>query len=152
MAGAAPAYRYSYPERETVRAPRIQVIPGSGKKDRTTYLAPGLVTFAKFLAVAFVVFAFFGFARIWLSSATVTTALSSEEVSAKIETARSFGSELEVREGYLSNPTYLRVEAVKLSMGASHAQASIVLPEDIIKTDEAGNLSLSQSIKAANGC
>ena len=151
MAGAAPAYKYSYPEREMPRAPRIQVIPGSGQQERRSYLSPGLVTFAKFLAVAFVVFALFGFARIWLSSATVTTALSSEEVAGKIENARSYGSELEVREGYLSNPTYLRVEAAKLNMGAANNQAAIMLPEDIVKTDESGSLSLSLSLQAATG-
>jgi len=148
MAGAAPAYRYDYPERPAPQFPRVRVIPGDGQQGRTKGLSPTLVAFARISAIVLVVFALLGFFRVGLASATVTTALSAEEVSAKIESARSLGNELEVREGYLSNPTYLKVEASKLHMGAGEAPVTITLPEDMVKTDEAGALSLSLSLRA----
>ena len=148
MAGAAPAYQYSYPERLAPRSPRVRVIPGSGQQWQARSLSPALVAFARLVAVVLVVFALLGLLRIGLASATVTTALSAEEVAAKIESARSQGNELEVREGYLSNPTYLKLEAAKLHMGTSDTPTVIMLSEDRVKTDEAGGLSLALSLKA----
>lgn len=145
MAQAAPAYRY--PEYEPKRSPRIQVVPGRGKV--SDGLPSSLIMAAKILAVFLVVFALIGFARIGLASATVTTTVASEEISTQIESARSAGNNLEVRESHLSNPSYLKAEATKLKMREAGGTASLVLGEDIVKTDTEGNLSLARSLKAA---
>lgn len=147
MAPAAPAYRY--PERAPQRAPRIQVVPGKGRPTAPKTLPSSAVLFARIVAVFFIVFALLGFVRIGLASATVTTAVATEDITTQIDSARSTGNELEVRESYLSNPTYLRSEATKLNMSEPTETGSLTLPADVVITDSAGNLSLSGSLKAA---
>lgn len=150
MAGA-PAYRYQEPARNPRRAPqqspRIQVVPGRGK-DASEALSPVLVTIAKMLCVALIVFALIGFVRIGLASAAVETALASEKLSTEIENSRAKGNELEVRQSYLSTSSHIQLEATRL--GLSEAEATTLnLPNDIVALDAQGNLSLSLTINAA---
>lgn len=141
---AEPAYRYSYPEQRPEAKPSIRVVPGRGRKSDT--LPSAVILYAKILAVVFVGFALLGFVRIGLASATVTTALSSEALSSQLEAARSTGNSLEVRESYLSNPTYIKTESAKLGMVQPSETASLSLAADIVSTDAQGNLSLSKSL------
>lgn len=152
MAPAAPAYRY--PERAPQRAPQkttpVRVVPGQGKPTTVDALPSSVIMIAKIFAVFFIVFALLGFVRIGLASATVTTAVATEEVASKIESERSAGNELEVRESYLSNPTNLKAEATKLKMGAASETGILTLSKDVVVTDSAGNLSLIGSLRAAS--
>ncbi|MCL2889002.1 MAG: cell division protein FtsL [Eggerthellaceae bacterium] len=149
MAGAAPAYTNSYPERSSPRQPRIQVIPGGTPHKWVSYLSPASVFLVKVLAAVILCFALLGFAQVWLVSQTVSTAVAAENLSKKIESARSFGSELDIRVGSLSEPSYVKKEAASLNMVPESDPVAIVLAEDIVTTDADGNLSLSLSLRAA---
>ncbi|MEF9925082.1 MAG: cell division protein FtsL [Eggerthellaceae bacterium] len=151
MAGAAPAYRYDYPERQTrpQRKVQVHVVPGRGKTTHQNTLSPQILAIAKFGAAALLVLALIGFARIALVSATVTTALASEEVAAQITSVRAASNDLEVAQSHLSNPSYVKQAAAALSMGAAAGSAALTLPADVVSTDASGNLSLSQSLAAA---
>lgn len=147
--GAAPAYRY--PEWIPRQSPRVRVVPGGKPSYRSDSIPSSAVFLAKVLAVAFVVFALLGFVRIGLASATVTTALSAGELSTDIDSARSEGNELEVRQSYLSNPANVKQEAAsRLGMSEPEGTLAIALAEDVVATDANGNLSLSTSIRAAS--
>lgn len=148
MASTAPAYRYS--EHAPKAAPSIQVVPGHGMRIQTDGLSPTVLFLAKAFAVLMVVFAILGFVRIGLASATVNTALASEKISTQIDAARSSGSDLEVRESLLSNSTYIKTQATGLKMEEATEVATITLAQDVVATDEAGNLSLSSSLKTAS--
>lgn len=151
MAGAAPAYRYDYPERNLrpQRSPQVRVVPGRGKTTHQNTLPAQVVTLAKMAAGVLLVLALIGCVRIALVSATVTTALASQEISSKIATVRSVSNDLEVKQSFLSNPSYVKREAAALSMGAAAGSTTLTLPQDVVSTDEMGNLSLSQSLAAA---
>lgn len=149
-----PALAYQYPERVPERAPerspRIRVVPGQRPNREVEELPSVVLLVAKIVAVFFVVFALLGFVRIGLASATVTTAVATEDVLEQIDYARSAGNELEVRESHLSNPTYLKAEAAKLSMTAPSETTVISLEPDVVVTDDSGNLSLVGSLKLAS--
>lgn len=148
---AAPAYNYdarAY-ERERYAQPDISVVPGSRPRTQVQTLPSSVVLVAKVVAVALVVIALLGVVRVTLSSAAVTTAIESNQLSSQIETARAEGSNLEVSQSALSNPTYVKGAATALGMVEASDTKKIVLDDDVVVTDEAGNLSLSGSIAAA---
>lgn len=152
MAGASPAYSY-YPERQPERPskPRISVVPGRRQRAREQ-AAPSTFSIVARAAVAIlVVLVVAGFAKITLSAATVTASLQAQDVSGKISDARSLGSDLEVAQSSLSNPTRVKTAAGKLGMGASDSTAVIDLGVDVVATDEQGNLSLTKSMAIAAG-
>lgn len=148
MAQAARAYRY--PERAPERGPRIRVVPGKGIPTKADTLSPSLVMLAKMFAVFVVIMALLGFVRIGLASATVSTAVATEELSTQIENAHASANSLEVTESYLSNPVALKGKAAGLGMAEAAETGTLTLPKDVIVTDASGNLSLSGSLKAAS--
>lgn len=148
MASTAPAYRYT--ERAPKPAPRIEVVPGRGRQTDTNTLSASVIFIAKALAVLMVVFAVLGFVRIGLASATVNTAVATEEVATQIDSARSGGNDLEVRDSYLSSSSNVKSQATDLKMAEAANVSTITLSEDVVVTDGAGNLSLSGSLKAAS--
>lgn len=148
MASTAPAYRYT--ERAPKPAPRIQVVPGRGRQVDTKTLSSSVIFIAKAFAVLMVVFAILGFVRIGLASATVNTAVATEEVATQIDSARSTGNDLEVRDSYLSSSQNVKSQAADLKMTEAANVAIITLPQDVVVTDSSGNLSLSGSLKAAS--
>lgn len=146
---AAPAYSYQYPERAPERAPRVRVVPGRGTRTSIETLAPSVIFLAKTVAVVLVVLTLLCFVRIGLASASVTTSLQSQEIAAKIDGARSSGSELEVAQSSLSNPTRVKQAAAGLGMESPESVDTITLDRDVVATDAQGNLSLSQSVAIA---
>ncbi len=150
--GAAPAYSF-YPERAPERAPRtrISVVPGRGPRTQSPALPSGLVFLAKAVAVVLVVVSLMAFARIALSSATVATSVEAQELSSRIDDARSNGAALEVSQSLLTNPTYLKQQAAGLGMAAPQAVEVIDIGADVVACDDAGNLSLSKSVALAAG-
>ena len=147
--GAAPAYRY--PERIPEQSPRVRVVPGGKPSKNPDSIPSSAVFLAKVFAAVLVVFALLGFVRIGLASATVTTALSADEISTSIDSARSEGNELEVRQSYLSNPANVKQEAAsRLGMAEPGEALTITLGEDVVATDANGNLSLASSVEAAS--
>lgn len=146
---AQPAYSRNFeraPERAP-RRPRIEVVPG--RKNQVETLSPAIVRLAKCVAVALVVLTLVGFARIGLVAAAVSVEQESKSYDTLIDTARSEGSSLEVAQSTLSNPSRIKSEASALGMSAPETSSKIFLSADVVVTDEAGNLSLSQSLAQA---
>ena len=92
MASAQPAYRmFAYPEYAPERARRanVRVLPGRAPRTSET-AAPSIATIARAIAVVLVFAAVLAFARIALTSATVSTLIESDTLSSEISEARSF--------------------------------------------------------------
>ena len=140
--GAQPAYS-RYPdrayERAVERAPRIQVVPGTGPRTAAPALPDSVVFLAKTVA------------RVALSSAAVTGSIQAQELSSKIDGARAQGNQLEVTQSSLSNPSRVKTEANAMGMAAPLETTTIDLGQDAVATDDAGNLSLSKSLRLAAG-
>lgn len=140
------AYEHDYRRRRDAQ-PDISVVPG-GARRASQAQSSSLVTIAKIVAVALVVIALLGVARVTLSAQTVTVALETRQLSSQIETARSEGSVLEVNMSTLSNPTRIKTEATALGMAAPSSTTKFDLSGDVVVTDASGNLSLSGSMAA----
>lgn len=155
MAQAARALPHSYPERDHAAPrstrPRVRVVPGQGSRTAAEALPSAAVFLAGTIAVVLVVLTMLGFARIALSSAAVTTAISSQEISSDLATARSAGSVLEVQQSTLANPTNVKAAATALDMSEPAATTIITLEKDVVATDAAGNLSFAESVRRATG-
>lgn len=146
--GAAPAYKY--PERIPERSPKVRVVPGGRPSSRPDSISSSALFLAKALAVVLVVFAILGFARIGLASATVTTAVTADGIANSINTARSEGNELEVRQSHLSNPSNVKDAASALGMVEPTDALTLKLEKDIVSVDSEGNLSLAMSLAASS--
>lgn len=148
--GAAPAYAYPRPERawEDERV-RVRVVPGQAPRG-ATHAAPAAFFFVvKTIAVVIALFTVVGIVRVALSSAALTASMDSQDVSADLDAARSYAATLEVGESSLSNPTRIKEAASDLGMGTPVETVTITLPRDVVAVDEAGTLSLSESIRRA---
>lgn len=149
MAGAAPAYRYDYPERARIpyREPEVRVLRGRGRQ--ASPLNPQLVTLAKIGAVVLAVVALICCVRVAFTAATVTSSISYDTLSTQISDVRSTTGDLEVRQSMLANSENLQRQAKGLGMVPATEVTSITLPEDVVQTDASGNLSLSKSLAVA---
>lgn len=144
---AAPRYPSYAPQPQ--QSPDIRVVPGR-RPTTEDALSPTLLFLAKVAVVMMVLFAVLGFARVGLASATVSTAVSVDNLTGEIATVRSQGNDLEVQQSNLSNPAHLKqVAAGELGMGEAAESLDLRLSKDIVSTDAQGNLSLSASIQAA---
>lgn len=153
--GSAQPARPERPERERCRErfdergyraegrPEIDVIAGRGGQAQAEPLSSSVVFAAKVFAVVLAVMAVLSCARITFSSAAVTTALETRELSSQIESARSQGNALEVAQSSLSNSARIKDAATLLGMSAPAYVATMDLSGDVVVTDEQGNLSLS---------
>lgn len=130
--------------------PSISVVPGRGVRPEPAGLPAGALALAKLAACVLVAVALIAVARVAITSAAASCALETREISHNIETARAEGSELEVAQSVLSNPTRIKTQAQAMGMMPPSPEFSeqITLPDDIVATDEAGNLSLSESTGA----
>ncbi len=155
---AEPAYDY-YPYRAYQAAParkpqqeprpRISVVPGRGPQQQPRILPVNVVFLAKVVAVVLVVVSIIAFVRIGLTSATVATSMDSQTLSEQISEARASGESMEVSQSFMSNPTYLKMQAAALGMSAPETIDTIDLGVDIVACDGAGNLSFSKSVDLA---
>ncbi|WP_172135017.1 cell division protein FtsL [Adlercreutzia sp. ZJ473] len=150
---AAPAYDFQARalERERHARPDISVVPGRGRSVQSEPRSSSVAVLAKVAVAALLAFALLSVARIALSSATVATAIESQQLSAQIEEARVAGSQLEVAQSTLSNPTAVKGAAAALGMAPAAETVKVNLPADVVVTDEAGALSLSGSVAAVAG-
>lgn len=131
--------------------PSIAVVPGAGRRAQTQQgLSAAALTLAKVCAVVCIALALIAVARVAITSAAASCALETREITQKIDTARSQGNELEVAQSVLANPTRIKAQAMALGMMAPSAAYSeqLNLPPDVVATDEAGSLSLSESTAA----
>ena len=147
MALAQQAYRFdSYPDLTAeildsrgIRATRT----GSREQNSATSL---LITAAKLVVVVLLVIAALSFARIALTSATVSTMIQSDAISGEIADARSTGVSLEMEQSVLSNTSAIKQAATRLGMAAPYEVGTIELAPDVVATDAAGNRSLSGTV------
>ena len=94
-----------------------------------------------------VVVAALSFARIALTSATVSTMMESDAISSQIQTARASGVSLEMEQSVLSNPSAIKVAAKKLGMAAPFEVGVISLDPDVVSVNASGDLSLAGTVK-----
>lgn len=147
---AQPAYA-AYPERAPQRSPRprIRVVPGQGTRPQPSTQPSAVVTLAKVAVIVAILLTCVAFVRVGLTAATVSTAMESQNLSSQIDDARATGASLEVSQSLLSNPSRVRQEAERLGMAAPTEVGTIVMPVDVVQTDDDGALSLSKSVAAA---
>ena len=138
---AAPAYR---PETE----PDFEVIPGRRTQPEVVELPASVMTLARVVVMVALVIAAIACVRVGLSAMSVSTLIEVNELSDQIELARETGNNLEVMQSQLSNSTHIKLEATSLGMTAAEETSVITLSDDVVATDEQGNLSLSGSISA----
>ncbi len=152
MAQAARAYAYPERSREVERParPRVKVVPGASPRTSVETVSSAVLVAAKVIACVLVFVTALGFVRIGLAAATVTTSLSTQEISADLTTARSAAATLEVQESTLGNPTRIKDVASELNMAAPAEVSVLSLPVDVVATDAAGNLSLTESMRLAS--
>ena len=129
------------PRRADVRAVR------TNGPSRASEQTPLIITAARLAAVVLVVVAVLGMARIALTSATVTTLIESDTLSAQIDEARTTGTSLEMQQSVLSSPTSIKQAIKRLGMVPAGEAEVIALEPDIVAVDEEGTLSLSDSVK-----
>ncbi len=129
-------------------APRrgIQVMPGGGREERTA--SSLAIVFARVLVALIVAFAAIGWVRISLASATVSVALEASQLKDDISDARDVGSQLEVTQSSLANPTRVKRDALALGMRSPASASFIDISGDVVVRDEDGRLSLSGTVEA----
>ena len=153
MASAQPAYRmFAYPEYAPERARRanVRVLPGRVPRTSET-AAPSIATIARAIAVVLVFAAVLAFARIALTSATVSTLIESDTLSSEISEARSFGTSLEMQQSVLTSKQALDSAVKRLGMVPVYDIQTISLGADVVAVDTQGNLSLSDTVKNVVG-
>ncbi len=154
---ASPAYRLdyagnseavsAYPRPHVASNPSVRVVPGR-KSVVDPVLSDAWVTGIKVVIAVLAIFLVIGFVRVGLASAAYSAASASSELSAEIADARSAGESLAVQKSLVASPSSLRYAAEeKLKMVAPSSTSTITLPVDVVATDSAGNLSLSQSVE-----
>ena len=147
---AAPSRAYgAAPERAESRKPRIGVVLGTGPKNAPATLPSSVLVLARALVVVLLVLAAVGLVRVFLNSATVTASMQAQELSSQISSARAQGNQLEVAQSSLSNPARVKTEANAMGMAAPAETIVVNLGQDVVATDEAGNLSLSRTLQQA---
>lgn len=150
MASAAYQYGTAAPARAPrTSRPRVTVTPGGRTKQQESSL-PGGIAFA-FLAAALVILLIgvVSVVRLGMYAATVETKLSTQQIESSLEEARYVGTTLEVQQTSLSGMARIKTAAAALEMVEPSDIIAITLPEDVVVTDAAGNLSLTGSINVA---
>ena len=144
-----PAYRgAAVPARMPARNPRVEVLPGSRRPARKQSTAsPSIITLGRSIAVILVVIAAVCCIRIALTSATVSTMIESDQLSAEIAEARSVGTGFEMEQSGLTSASVLRGAAKRMGMYTPYEVGAIALPADVVATDAQGNLSFSGTIR-----
>ncbi|MBQ3300704.1 MAG: cell division protein FtsL [Eggerthellaceae bacterium] len=154
MASAQPAYRFgAYPDfaPERYDAPDVRVVRGRKTRAEQPSTAPSLITLVKMAAILLVVVAVLACARITLTSASVTTMIESNAISANIAEARTMGTNLEVAQSAYTSPQNLAAAAKRLGMAAPFEVETIALEKDVVAVNADGDLSISDTIKNVAG-
>ena len=121
-------------------------MPGGGREERTA--SSLAIVFARVLVALIVAFAAIGWVRISLASATVSVALEASQLKNDISDARDVGSQLEVTQSSLANPTRVKRDALALGMRSPASASFIDISGDVVVRDEDGRLSLSGTVEA----
>ncbi len=150
MASAAQAYDYNYVRGTEARRPRredqVRVVHSRRPVEA---VSPQVVMLARVAFIAIALFAVIACARVAIHTATLNVMLENEAIATQIEEVRSTSASLEVEESTLGNPVNVKRAAKKLGMSQPVYSETVMLGEDVVATDEAGNLSLSKSLAVA---
>lgn len=148
MSGAAPAYRYDYPEHAPRRSmPDLRVVRGRGV--HAAPLDQKYFTLAKVVLAFALAFALVGCLRVAFTASTVTSTMAQDSLSEDISEVRSATNGLEVKQASLSDANYVKKQAEALGMGEAAETTVVTLSEDVIATDANGNISLAKSMAVA---
>lgn len=129
--------------------PDFEVVPGRRAGRDTAAMPASILGIVRVVVVVALVVAALCCVRVALAAESVSTTIATDGLSTQIENARSAGNDLEVQQSQLSNAMSVRAAAESLGMGAPASTEAVVLGPDVVATDAAGNLSLSESLSAA---
>jgi cell division protein FtsL len=150
MASTARAYQapLRVPRVRPDARPDIRVFPGKGTdRDAHAALDPAIITCFKIALVAVLVIAAVGVCRVWLSASTVSHLIVSEQLSSQITSARAAGSDLEIQQSILANPSRIQSIATEtLGMTSASGSTYIDLASGVLAKDNSGDLSLAGSL------
>lgn len=146
MASAAHAYQGTSFER-VYEAPRPNVRVRTNPQKQEEASKKTLLTAVMFIIVLAVVAAIFAAIHVVLDSESVSLSVQAQTVSDNLIDARHEGSLLEVEVSTLSNPTRIQEEAQELGMISPDTATVILLGEDVVVTNDQGDLSLAGSLK-----
>lgn len=149
---AAPKWSFSsVSEAASKKQPtrRVDVVPGGNKAQAASPSYAFAMKAAKVALVVIVAFAGIGFGRISLASATVTEAMQARDIKNSMEDMRSSISDMQVEQSALSNPARIKSEAESLGMVSPATTNVLDLSGDVVVTGSNGELSLTESIRAA---
>ncbi len=127
----------------------FEVVPGGAPEQETQAVSSLVAKAVRVLAIVVAAFALVGAVRVTFDSMTISTALEYRQLSRDIDAARTEGNALELEKSTLSNPGRIKTEAHNIGMLSPAQTTYIDLSDDIVVTDDAGNLSLSGSMAAA---
>lgn len=144
---ALPAYveEAARPQR-VPSGPSISVVPGSRSAAGSS---ASIAAAAKAIAVVLLLVAAVACIRVFFNAASVMTAIDNKELSSSIADARTEGKALEVSQSSLANPNRIKVMAASMGMAEPVSTDFVSLAGDVVVTDDAGTLLLSDSIEAA---
>lgn len=149
MAGAAPAYRYEHQERRRYgSSPDFRVLRGGTPRTRGASEV-NIVSLAKLAVVLVLAITLVAFVRVGLVAGTVSSSISIDQTSEQMSALRSSARDLEVQYSMVSNPTTIKREAEALGMKPAADIITLTLPEDVVQTNDRGELSLSKSLAVA---
>lgn len=162
---AAPAYDYQYagyapdyarrassrPDVRPERRTRVTVTPGQGSKTQQRTASQTAVFVAKVAACVLIVMALAAMGRIALGSAAIAVSLDTQKIENSIDAAQSNAESLQVQQSVLSNPTRVKTAAKSMKMTSPDLSevAVLNLAADAMVLNEAGNLSLAESMRTA---
>ena len=134
-----------------VRGKRTPDLPApSSTSAQTTAQIPVNITAVVCVVAALLIgFSLLSFARVAISSATISASMSTQAQAAELEVAKSEGNQLEVSACVASNATSVNDRARALGMTNADAVEYIELSPDVVVQDASGNLDLTESIRRA---
>ncbi|MDO4854813.1 MAG: hypothetical protein Q4A43_05355 [Coriobacteriia bacterium] len=143
---SSPAANPSRTERRTAKpsGARVRVVRGGKSQSHGIDLR----SLAKPIIALILVFAIASIAKITIVGFSYNTAQQTSELRTQISDLESETTSLTIQKSLVASPTNLRDKAEKLGMSAAESSETIKLSKDVVKTDAAGNLSLSLSLAA----
>lgn len=153
-AGYAPDYARRASARPAVRPERrthVTVTPGKGSQTQQRSASQIAVFVAKVAACVLVVMALAAMGRIALGSAAISVSLDTQKIENSIYDAQSAAESMQVQQSVLSNPTRVKTAAKSMKMVSPDLSevAVLDLAADAMVLNEAGNLSLAESMRTA---
>ncbi len=128
--------------------PDVNVVAGRRRATQSDGVPESVFGVVRVVLVVAAIVAFLCCARVFLSAASVSTTIATNDLSTQIANERTAGNDLEVQQSQLSNSMHIRIAAEGLGMAAPAATESVELGADVVATDASGNLSLSGSLSS----